>query len=47
MARTKRQVKPLPTIWEVSDDLWQQIESILAQRGRAGQAFRRKADPRE
>lgn len=29
MARRKRQVKPLPTIWEVSDELWKIIESIL------------------
>jgi putative transposase len=30
MARQKRKVKPLPTIWEVDDDLWKIIESILA-----------------
>jgi putative transposase len=29
MARQKRKVKPLPTIWEVSDELWQIIEPIL------------------
>jgi putative transposase len=29
MARQKRQVKPLPTIWEVSDELWDIIQSIL------------------
>ena len=32
MARRKRQVKPLPTIWEVSDELWAIIEPILNQR---------------
>ena len=29
MARQKKQVKPLPTIWEVSDELWDIIQSIL------------------
>lgn len=29
MARQKRQVKPLPTIWEVSDELWNIIRPIL------------------
>ena len=29
MARTKRPVKPLDTIWEVSDELWAHIEPIL------------------
>jgi len=29
MARKKRQARPLPTIWEVSDELWDIIQSIL------------------
>ena len=29
MARQKKQVKPLPTIWEVSDELWKIICEIL------------------
>jgi putative transposase len=29
MGRTHRQDKPLETIWEISDELWQRIESIL------------------
>jgi putative transposase len=29
MARRKRLEKPLPTIWEVSDELWKIIEPIL------------------
>jgi putative transposase len=29
MARTKRQAKALPTIWEVDDELWQIIQEIL------------------
>ena len=29
MARTKRKLKPLPTIWEVNDELWGIIQTIL------------------
>ena len=29
MARKKREVQPLPTIWEVSDELWEIIRHIL------------------
>ena len=29
MARRKREVKPLPTIWKVNDELWSIIENIL------------------
>jgi putative transposase len=29
MARQERKVKPLPTIWEVSEELWEIIEPIL------------------
>lgn len=29
MARQKRKVKPLPTIWKVSDELWETIKPIL------------------
>ena len=29
MGRKKRTVKPLETIWEISDDLWSRIEPIL------------------
>lgn len=29
MARTKHKVKPLPTIWEVNDELWGIIQTIL------------------
>jgi putative transposase len=29
MARKQRQVKPLPTIWEVNDELWRIIHDIL------------------
>jgi putative transposase len=29
MARRKRETKPLPTIWEVSDELWKIIRNVL------------------
>ena len=29
MARTSREIKPLETIWEVPDALWERIEPIL------------------
>jgi len=29
MARTKRKIKPLPTIWQVSDELWNIIQDML------------------
>ena len=29
MARTKRKIKVLPTIWEVNDELWNIIQDIL------------------
>jgi putative transposase len=29
MARNKRNVKPLPTIWEVDDELWMIMQGIL------------------
>ena len=29
MARSKRRYKPLPTIWEVDDELWSIIQEIL------------------
>jgi putative transposase len=31
MARQKRKVKPLPTIWEVDEGLWKIIQAILAE----------------
>jgi len=31
MARRKKVVEPLPTIWEVDDRLWEQAEQVLAE----------------
>jgi len=31
MARQKRKVKPLATIWEVDDELWKIIDSVLTE----------------
>ena len=32
--KRKPKTKPLPTIWEVSDDLWERIQPILLDSGR-------------
>jgi putative transposase len=44
----KRQVEqpPLPTIWRVPDDLWKEIERILAQHDPAKPIGRKRIDPR-
>jgi putative transposase len=31
MARTKKEVSPVPTIWRVDDVLWEQVQQVLAQ----------------
>ena len=46
MARQKRQVKPLPTIWEVSDELWSIIQAILDERDPASWTGRDRIDQR-
>jgi len=46
MARTKRKVKPLPTIWEVSDELWNIIQSILDEWDPPSWTGRRRIDQR-
>jgi transposase len=44
MPRTRRQVKPLDTIWEVSDDLWERIEPILRKDAPPATTGRPRAD---
>ena len=44
MGRQKRKVKPLPTIWEVSDELWKVIQSILDERDPASGTGRERID---
>ena len=46
MARQERKVKPLPTIWEVSDELWEIIETILDERDPPGWTGRDRIDQR-
>lgn len=47
MAKTKRKVKPLATIWEVNDELWITFESILDELDPPAKApGRPRADPR-
>jgi putative transposase len=46
MARQKRKVKPLPTIWEVSDELWSIIKPILDELDSPPWTGRKRTDPR-
>jgi putative transposase len=46
MARRKRKVKLLPTIWEVSDELWNVIQSILDEVDPASWTGRNRIDQR-
>ena len=48
MPRRKRQVEqpPLPTIWRVPDDLWAEIELIMAKHDPAKPIGRKRIDPR-
>jgi len=48
MPRRKRQVEqpPLPTIWRVPDDLWAEIEVILAEHDPAKPVGRKRIDLR-
>ena len=47
MARTKRKVKPLPTIWSVPDELWGLIEPILKELDPVAKAGRKRIDARK
>jgi putative transposase len=46
MARTKRKLKPLPTIWEVPDELWNVIEPILGELDPPAPTGRKRIEPR-
>ena len=46
MARKKRQIKPLPTIWEVSDELWEIIQNTLDELDPPAETGRPRTDPR-
>jgi putative transposase len=47
MARRKKAVEPLPTIWEVNDELWSIIQDILEELDPPGQTGRPRTDPRQ
>lgn len=47
MARTKRTSKPLPTIWEVNDELWDVINGILEELDPHAATGRPRTSPRE
>jgi putative transposase len=46
MARSKRTVKPLPTIWRVPDELWVLIQPILSDLDPPAPTGRKRIDPR-
>lgn len=46
MARTKRKVKPLPTIWRVPDELWKTIKAVLDELDPAAATGRKRTDQR-
>ena len=46
MARTKRKVRSLPTIWEVSDNLWAIIQGILNEYDAPASTGRPRVDQR-
>lgn len=46
MARTKRVIKPLPTIWRVPDELWKIIQPILGQLDPPASTGRKRTDQR-
>ena len=46
MARTKRKVKPLPTIWRVPDELWKIIKPVLDELDPPAATGRKRTDQR-
>jgi len=46
MARTKRTVKPLPTIWNCPDDLWDMIQPVLQELDPPHKGHRQRIEPR-
>lgn len=47
MAHKKKVVEPLPTIWEVNDELWSIIQSILDELDPPAHTGRPRTDPRD
>jgi len=46
MARTKRKVKPLPTIWRVPEELWRIIKPVLDELDPPAATGRKRTDQR-
>jgi len=46
MAKQRRKIKPLPTIWEVNDELWNIIQPILDELDPASHTGRHRIDQR-
>jgi putative transposase len=46
MGRPKKERPPLPTVWRVPDELWDQIRPVLAAHDPPSRLGRRRADPR-
>ena len=46
MGRKRREVKPLPTIWRVPDELWEIVKAILAELDPPAPTGRRRVDQR-
>jgi putative transposase len=47
MARTKRRIKPMPTIWRCPDDLWEKIELVLDELDPPARTGRKRIDQRK
>lgn len=46
MARKRKAVEPLPTIWHVPDELWKRIRRVLAKHDPPAKTGRPRIDPR-
>ena len=46
MAKRKREIKPLPTIWRVSDDLWGRVGPIILELDPPAETGRKRGDDR-
>jgi putative transposase len=47
MAKAKRRVEPLPTIWNCPDDLWATIQPVLAELDPPARGHRPRCDQRK
>ena len=47
MSEKSQKIKPLPTIWEVSDELWEKFAELIAAHDPATKRGRSRIDPRK